>query len=175
MQDAATQRPRSSGLNYLGSVAGAQLSRSKQPPFLTGNILGTTTATLRIGDVLLSAVPGEAYPQIAELVRTLTKGAKGWMTMGLAGDQLGYLIAPREAYPEPIRRSVTNEAGDEISPIDNDNYFFNVSLTMGERVTCSLLRGAGELLERGGAPRAAYDRCALYDDDLGRPAGADVP
>ncbi len=174
IQDLSTNPP-VLGLNFVGAPLGAQLSRSTSPPWLTGTYVGTTTATLRIGDVLLSAVPGEAYPQIAELVRTLTAGAKGHMTMGLAGDQLGYLIAPRAAYPEPLRRTLFNERGDEISPIDNDNYLFNVSLTIGERVTCSLLRGAGELLDRGSAPRDAYDRCAMYDDDLQRPAGADVP
>ncbi|PTL60454.1 hypothetical protein C7Y72_12800 [Paraconexibacter algicola] len=173
VQDLSTNPP-VLGLNYVGAPLGAQLSRSITPPWLTGTYVGTTTATLRIGDVLLSAVPGEAYPQIAELVRTLTRGAKGWMTMGLAGDQLGYLIAPRAAYPEPLRRTLFNERGDQISPIDNDNYLFNVSLTVGERVTCSLLRGAGELLERGTAPRDAYDRCASYDDDLLRAPGADI-
>ena len=71
------------------------------------------------------------------------------MTAGLAGDQLGYLIAPYQAYPEPIRRSFFNQRGDEVSPIDNDNYFFNVSHTMGDRVMCSLLRGAGETSGRG--------------------------
>jgi hypothetical protein len=88
------------------------------------------------------------------------------MTAGLAGDQLGYLIAPFEAYPEPVRRSFFNQRGDEVSPIDNDNYFFNVSHTMGERVTCSLLRGAGAVFGRGSAPRDAYDRCALFANDL---------
>ena len=83
------------------------------------------------------------YPQIAAKVAELV-GARGHMTAGLAGDQLGYLIAPFEAYPEPVRRSFFNQRGDEVSPIDNDNYFFNVSHTMGDRVTCSLLRGAGE-------------------------------
>jgi hypothetical protein len=174
VQDLSTNPP-VLGLNYVGAPLGAQLSRSISAPWLTGTYVGTTTATLRIGDVLLSAVPGEAYPQIAELVRTLTQGARGHMTMGLAGDQLGYLIAPRAAYPEPLRRTLFNERGDEISPIDNDNYLFNVSLTIGERVTCSLLRGAGDLLERGTAPRDAYDRCASYDDDLSRAPGADVP
>ena len=88
------------------------------------------------------------YPQIPLKVAELV-GARGHMTAGLAGDQLGYLIAPYEAYPEPVRRSFFNQRGDEVSPIDNDNYFFNVSHTMGDRVTCSLLRGAGETAGRG--------------------------
>ena len=117
-------------------------------------MLGTVTASARIGDVLLSSIPGEAYPQIALEVADRVK-VRGHMTAGLAQDQLGYLIAPYQAYPEPIRRSFFNQRGDEVSPIDNDNYFFNVSHTMGERVTCSLLRGAGEVFGRGTSLRDA--------------------
>ena len=108
----------------------------------------------------------------ALLATALVPDLRGYMTAGLANDQLGYLIAPYEAYPEPVRRSFFNQRGDEVSPIDNDNYFFNVSHTMGERVTCSLLRGAGDLF--GGDPRAGYDRCTTFANDLLLPAGSDV-
>jgi hypothetical protein len=137
-------------------------------------VLGTVTSSLRIGDVLLSAFPGEAYPQIALKVAELANDARGFMTAGLANDQLGYLIAPYESYPEPIRRSFFNQAGDEISPIDNDNYFFSVSHTMGERVTCAALRGAGELFGRGMDYRSAYDRCAPFLNDAAMAPGADI-
>jgi hypothetical protein len=114
------------------------------------------------------------YPQIPLKVRELMPGLRGYMTAGLAGDQLGYLIAPFEAYPEPIRRSFFDQKGDQVSPLDNDNYFFNVSHTMGERVTCSLLRGAGDLFGRGSAPREGDDRCALFANDAAEPADADT-
>ena len=127
------------GLDLAGKPLGIPLNRSLSPPWMEGPVIGTVTASARIGDVLLSSMPGEAYPQIPLKVRDLVP-ARGYMTAGLANDQLGYLIAPFEAYPEPIRRSFFNQRGDEVSPIDNDNYFFNVSHTMGERVTCSLLR-----------------------------------
>ena len=136
-------------------------------------MIGTVTASARIGDVLLSSGPGEMYPQIPLKVAEVVP-ARGYMTAGLANDQLGYLIAPYESYPEPIRRSFFNEAGDEVSPIDNDNYFFNVSHTMGERVTCSLLRGAGEVLGKGLAYRDRYDRCATFANDLLFAHGADT-
>lgn len=96
------------------------------------------------------------------------------MTAGLAQDQLGYVMAPYEAYPEPIRRTFFNQRGDEISPLDNDNYAFNVSPTLGERVTCSLLRGAGEVLGRGREYRDAYSRCAAFVNDLALGPGADT-
>ncbi len=154
------------GLNYLGAPLGFPFVRPTTPPYLTGTTIATTTASARIGDVLLSAGPGEMYPQIPLKVRSIASAAQGYMTAGLAGDQLGYLIAPYRAYPEPIRRSLFNQRGDEISPLDNDNYFFNVSLTMGTRVMCSLLRGAGEVLGRGSSYRDADHACTAFDDDL---------
>jgi hypothetical protein len=154
------------GLDYAGDPLGTPIYRSLSPPWLTANVLGTVTGSARIGDVLVSAVPGEAYPQIPLKVRELVPGLRGYMTAGLANDQLGYLIAPYEAYPEPIRRSFFNQRGDEVSPIDNDNYFFNVSPTVGERVTCSLLRGAGELFGKGLDYRSAHDRCGTFANDL---------
>jgi hypothetical protein len=172
VQDPATNAP-ILGLSYAGGAIGAPLTRSQSPPWLAGNVLGTVTATARIGDVLLSAGPGEMYPQLALKVAELVN-ARGHMTAGLAGDQLGYLIAPYEAYPEPIRRSFFNYEGDEVSPIDNDNYFFNVSHTMGERVTCSLLRGAGEVAGAGLQYRNAYQPCATFANDLIHGAGADT-
>ena len=45
---------------------------------------------------------------------------------------------------------------------------------MGERVTCSLLRGAGETAGLGMAYWGAYDRCALFVNDAVLGHGADV-
>jgi hypothetical protein len=161
------------GILVAGDPIGLPVNRAEAPPWLTGNVLGTTTQSARIGDILLSAAPGEMYPQIALKIRDIAGGLRGYMTAGLAGDQLGYLMAPYEAYPEPIRRTAFNQRGDEVSPIDNDNYAFNVSTTMGERVTCSLLRGAGELFGQSGW-RGADDRCLPFVNDSVLPAGSDV-
>lgn len=161
------------GLNYAGDPAGAPINRALTPPWLAGNVLGTVTSSARVGDVLLSTFPGEAYPQIAREISTRVP-ARGHMTAGLAQDQLGYLIAPYEAYPEPIRRSFFNQEGDEVSPIDNDNYFFNVSHTMGERVVCSALRGAGEVFGQGSALRDARGGCAPFVNDALQAPGADA-
>jgi hypothetical protein len=161
------------GLVYVGGELGIPINRAITPPWLTGDVLGTITATARIGDVLMSSGPGEMYPQIPLKVAS-TVPARGYMTAGLANDQLGYLIAPYEAYPEPIRRSFFNQRGDEVSPIDNDNYFFNVSHTMGERVICSLLRGAGEVSGVGLAYWNQYDRCPTFVDDALIPDGTDT-
>lgn len=162
------------GFNLAGGPIGVDINRSLTPPWLTGNVVGTVTASARIGDVLLSSFPGEAYPQMPLTVRKLVP-ARGYLTAGLADDQLGYLIAPYEAYPEPVRRTFFNQRGDEVSPVDNDNFAFNVSPTMGERVICSSLRGAGEVFGRGLRYReAAGARCLPFATDLAMPAGADA-
>jgi hypothetical protein len=162
------------GLEYGGTAAGVPLNRSDTPPWLTGNVLGTVTASARIGSVLLSSGPGEMYPQIPLRVRELAPGLQGYMTAGLANDQLGYLIYPYQAYPEPIRRSFFNQQGDEVSPIDNDNYFFNVSHTMGARVTCSLLRGAGEVFGKDTQYRDGDSECVPFANDAALPDGFDT-
>ena len=45
---------------------------------------------------------------------------------------------------------------------------------MGERITCSLLRRAGELRGRALEYRSTYDRCAPFANDLAHEHGADV-
>jgi hypothetical protein len=172
IQDPATN-PVILGLSLAGEPAGIPINRSLAPPWMIGNVIGTVTASAHIGDVLLSGIPGEAYPQIPLKVTELVP-ARGHLTAGLANDQLGYLIAPVEAYPEPVRRSLFNQEGDEVSPVDNDNYFFNVSHTLGERVTCSLLRGAGEVLGEGSTFRDRYERCTAFPNDAALPPGADA-
>jgi hypothetical protein len=162
------------GLGVAGGPFGVEINRALTPPWVQGNVLGTVTASFRIGDVLLSAVPGEIYPQIALKVRDTVPGLRGYMTAGLANDQLGYIIAPFEAYPDPVRRTFFSERGDQVSPIGNDNYAFNVSLTLGERVTCSLLRGAGEVFGKGTQYREAYERCNAFANDLAFDHGADT-
>jgi hypothetical protein len=162
------------GFEYAGELAGTPLNRSFEPPWFAGNVLSTITSSARIGDLLISSYPGEAYPQIPLDVAGRLEDARAQMTLGVAHDQLGYLIAPYVAYPEPIRRSLFNQRGDEISPIDNDNYFFNVSHTIGERIRCASLRGAGEVFGVGRRYLNADPSCLLFSLDAGRPHGADL-
>jgi hypothetical protein len=140
--------------------------------------------------VLFTGAPGEPYAQISQKVRDTVPGMRGYMNIGTAGDFLGYIIAPLEAYPEPIRRSALSgdppPAGDPAcaaggvsvgcpDPIGNDNYFFNVSHTFGERLTCDFLRGAGDIL--AGDPMkywSQYERCPLFATDLALPPGFDT-
>lgn len=155
-------------LDYGGELGGAPIMRSLLFPWLTGNLVGTVTGTARFGDVLFSSMPGEAYPQIPLAVRAALKdsGIKGFMTAGLSNDQLGYIIAPvPDAYPYVIERGVVDQ---------NDNILFNMSQTLGERLTCSLLRGAGDVTGQGSSYRDANQKCAAFANDLVWPEGADT-
>jgi hypothetical protein len=169
------------GLAVAGGPVGAPISRSITPPWEAGPVVGTVTFSARVGSLLFSGGPGELYPQIPAAVAEATGVTVGHpFVIGLAGDQLGYILAPvPDAYPEPIRRSfLSGEYGDpttwQPSPIDNDNYFFNVSHTLGERVICSLLRGAGDVFATGTAWRDARTQCLLFPNDMLNPPGADV-
>ena len=170
IQDLSTA-PGLLAFEFAGGPVDVPFDRSLQMPWQTLNSFGTVTSSAVIGDVLLSGAPGEMYPQIPLRVRGLLPGLRGYMTAGLANDQLGYLIAPAGAYPEPVSRTLFDRSG-QIRPLDNDNYFFNVSHTLGERVTCSLLRGADDLLGRDARDRDKD--CSFFASDMTMPAGSDV-
>lgn len=191
VQDLATA-PALVSLTYAGTVVGAPIYRAVNPPWFAGPYLGAPSYSGRIGDLLINGGPGEVYPQMVGAVRQAVRDLhlRGMLNIGTAGDFLGYLIAPLEAYGEPVRRTVLSgsppPAGDAAcsfggvsigcpDPIGNDNYAFNASHTFGERLTCALLRGAGDVL--AGDPRrywSTYPRCAAFADDLARPAGLDT-
>lgn len=155
------------GANYGGDLAGIPINRGILPPYLTGTILGTWVGAYKVGDLLMLAAPGEAYPNIRDGVLAAVKTTQPTWIFGLANDQLGYLIAPTpEGYPEPIRKSFFD--GDPhdpstwgVSPIDNDNYFFNVSHTIGDHIMCTMIKGA---LALGFEPSAGSPpKCALWN------------
>jgi hypothetical protein len=194
IQDLATNAP-IVALTYGGLAIGAPIYRAANPPWMSGLVLGTSSFSGRIGDILLSGGPGEMYPQIVAAVRAVVP-ARGHVNIGTAGDFLGYIVAPYEAYPEPLRRGFFDgdapPAGNPDcsggaspvavpspigcpSPIDNDNYFFNASHTMGERLTCSLLRGAGELMNGDKAVYWTGDlRCPSFANDYALPTDFDT-
>ncbi|MFL5893903.1 MAG: hypothetical protein ACJ76Z_02165 [Thermoleophilaceae bacterium] len=154
-------------LNDVGDLIGAPIMRSNTPPWRTATVVGTVTGSVRIGDVLISSMPGEAYPQIPLAVRDGVGGSglKGFMTAGLSNDQLGYIIAPLpESYPYVLVRGAQG----------NDNILFNISQTLGERLTCSLLRGAGEVTGHGTAYWQTDSKCAAFANDVVQPEGADI-
>ncbi len=187
IEDTATNAP-IVALEYGGFAAGAPLYRASNTPWFTANETGAPVFSGRIGGLLLSGGPGEVYPQIVAKVRT-TVPALGHFSIGTAGDFLGYIVAPLSAYPEPIRRSMFDGSpppkGNSCqsvpsavgcpSPIDNDNYFFNVSHTFGERLTCAMLRGAGDVMKHdSSAYWSTYNLCPAFANDYALPAGTDT-
>jgi hypothetical protein len=187
--DPATQ-PALATADYAGALIGAPLSRTIGAPWFAANLIGTTVFSGHVGRILVSGGPGEMYPQIPQQVRRTVKRMQGYLSIGTAGDFLGYLIAPLSAYPDPVRRSVLSGApppyGDPAcavgkvsigcpDPIGNDNFIFNVSFTMGMRITCALLRGAAQTLGKPANAYTAKDHsCGLFAADLRRAPGADT-
>ena len=174
---------------YAGQAIGAPFGRANNAPWYTGSQLGTSYFVGRVGPVLLTGGPGEMYAQIWQKVKdTVTadqsSGITSVLNIGTAGDFLGYIIAPLEAYPEPAKASLFS--GDDPcngvpdpaklcpSPIDNDNYFFNISHTFGERLTCDFLRGADDVLQKGSTYWDSYDRCPAFINDHVAPEGLDT-
>jgi hypothetical protein len=176
-----TTSPVLAGIVYAGAAIGAPAGRAMNAPWYTGSQVGTSYYAGRIGSVLVTGGPGEMYPQIFQKVRDTVGedvktngGITGFMNIGTAGDFLGYIIAPLEAYQEPARRSFFKQDNTP-NPVDNDNYFFNISHTFGERLTCDFLRGVGDVL--AGDARTywgRYERCAAFVSDLVLPAGTDT-
>lgn len=149
-----------------GRGLGAHLLRSLESPWMTGETIRTVAATLRVGDVLFAGTPGEGFPEIAFGIRDALAGPREVIALGLANDQLGYLIAPAASYV-PITAQVAV----------NDNTIFNVSPTIGDHVMCADIRLAKSIgftvtADASTAARmAAY--CASYDavDAAGDPLG----
>ena len=130
----------------------------RRPPWATGDVIGTFVSAHRIGDLLLTAAPGEAYPDIRFGVQRSVSGYSKVFTFGLANDQLGYLIAPASEYPWIPFSNPTN-----------DNALFNVSATYGDHVLCSQTAAATALGFKATGETAPYGAdanppaCPVYD------------
>lgn len=153
--------PAVQGLFLAGHHAGARLLRSTENPWIVGPTVRTVASVLRVGDVLFAGTPGEGFPAIGAGIRQAVPEAREVFQLGLANDQLGYLISPARYVPV-IAAQV---------PV-NDNIIFNVSPTIGDHVMCADIRLAWEVGFFADTPA----RCAPYDeaDASGDPV-AEVP
>jgi hypothetical protein len=148
-----------------GPVAGAQgfIREPITGPAVTALFTaGKYAGALRIGDVVLAATPGEGFPRIRQdIADAVGAGAREVMTLGLANDQLGYLISPA-VYVPIIAAEVAV----------NDNIIFNVSPTIGDHVACADIALVATL----GLNVTTPPTCLPYgvEDSLGDPIG-DVP
>jgi hypothetical protein len=116
------------GVSYSaeGPLRGTGAYRAVTAPWVTGDLIGTFASAHRLGNILLTANPGEAYPDIRFGVGKEIKAPQAFFTLGLANDQLGYLIAPASEYPWI---SYSNPG--------NDNGLFNVSVQYGDHLYCA--------------------------------------
>ena len=121
------------GASYSGDtdLRGYGAYRGSTPPWLTGSVIGTFVSAHRIGDILLTAAPGEAYPDVRFGVLKSVRGYSTAFTFGLANDQLGYLIAPTSEY-----------GWITASQPGNDNALFNVAAQYGDHVYCTQVAAA---------------------------------
>jgi hypothetical protein len=144
-----------------GGGIGARLRRNHEPPWAVATTVRTVTSALRVGGVLFAGLPGEGDHAIGEGIRNAVDGEAEVIPLGLANDQLGYLISPARYFPV-----IGAEAG------VNDNVLFNVSPTIGDHVMCSDIALAAAI---GFAVTPPPD-CAPYDalDALGDPL-AEIP
>jgi len=142
--------PQGLALEYGNADGAVDLYRSDQPPWLSDvNVLGARVWALRIGDLALAAVPGEAYFWIYDRLHAFLGGRELFM-LGLAGDTLGYLVAPSEDIPK-------------FATDVNDNLALLLSPTMGDHVMCALVTASRPLGFPGTtAPDA---RCAQWATD----------
>ena len=124
------------GVSYSGElpVRGYGAYRASTAPWVTGNAIGTFVSAHRVGDILFTAAPGEAYPDIRAGVSKELSGMRAVFTFGLANDQLGYLIAPTTEY-----------GWITVSNPGNDNAFFNVTPAYGDHVMCTQTAAAAGL------------------------------
>lgn len=129
-----------------GQHIGAELRRADRAPWLVGNVIGTPVSSLSFGNLLIAGFPGEAYPNISMGVQAAVPPSTLFMPLGLANDQVGYLIAPAEAWP-----MVTAEVA------VNDNSIFNVSQTIGDHVMCTSIALADTYY-----PVSPPARCDVY-------------
>jgi hypothetical protein len=139
------------GLFALGNHLGTPLMRSKETPWMAAQTIRTVAADVRIGSLLFDATPGEGFPAIRQGVADAVSGPAMVIQLGLANDQLGYLIAPASYVPVIAAEAAVN-----------DNILFNVSPTIGDHVMCADITLAHAL---AGAGWTVTDppACAPYD------------
>lgn len=138
------------GLFALGNKIGTPLMRSHDSPWMVGQTIRTVVADVRVGNLLFDATPGEGFPAIRQGVQDAVAGPKMVLQLGLANDQLGYLIAPITYVPV---------IAGEIAV--NDNIIFNVSPTIGDHVMCADITLAHSLGDDWTVTDPA--QCAGYD------------
>src|SRR3954470_16053407 len=146
-----------------GTHTGTKLLRSHESPWMVGQTVRTVVADVRVGSLLFNATPGEGFPSIRQGVADAVTGPAMVLQLGLANDQLGYLIAPASYVPVIAAEAAVN-----------DNIIFNVSPTIGDHVMCTGISLASQLGADWTVDEPAT--CAPYDvQDAATPTSDQVP
>ena len=88
------------GIDLWGPLSGAciddfeicTIPRSNEAPYFddADSHVGTYVPSIRVGDVLYSTNPGEAFPEVNWAISDSVSGARSTNVVGMAGDMLGY-------------------------------------------------------------------------------------
>ncbi|GAC1410443.1 MAG: hypothetical protein NVSMB57_04220 [Actinomycetota bacterium] len=109
------------------------VDRSKGPPHGAVVFASVYATMFRIGDIFFAGAGGEVYPNVQQdLVADVN--ARNSMFLGMAQDQVGYMIAHTEAWAGVV----TTQTG-------SDNWIFNASPTLGDHLECTQLSGAAAI------------------------------
>jgi hypothetical protein len=144
-----------------GHRTGTRLMRSGQAPWAVGTTVRTVASAIRIGGLAVIGTPGEGFPSIRTGVQNALTGERDVIQLGLANDQLGYLIAPARYVPIIAAEAAVN-----------DNIIFNVSPTIGDHVRCADTSLALSLGFKGALPA---DCLGFEAQDLTGDPAAQIP
>lgn len=148
-------------LFLAGKHTSTRLMRASSAPWMDAQTVRTVVADVRVGSLLFDATPGEGFAAIRQGVEDAVHGPAMVIQLGLANDQLGYLIAPTSYVPVIAAEAAVN-----------DNILFNVSPTIGDHVMCADI----DLATRLGADWsvATPPQCQPFDaEDLANEAAGD--
>jgi hypothetical protein len=139
--NAAWNLPEAQRQAMLENVGQYPLNRSMQPPYLTGNVIGTYLSAFRIGDHAFLSMPGEPFPEIRNGIEKAVTGADTVVALSLAQDTWGYFypawVFPFTAFYETDHHTynVAPHAGDQIIKAQADNVAalgFDVGVPVGQ-------------------------------------------
>jgi hypothetical protein len=133
------------------------IDRDINPPWITGDFLGTYAGAARIGDVFIAVAPGETFPEVQFYLRDEqgVREARTHFHLGASNDFLGYMVRPVSTYAKVFREGAFFLGGcpeEELMsytpmPKDGctDHWTLMVSPTIGTHVSCTIQNAAGTL------------------------------
>lgn len=174
------------------------IERAETPPWAHGGAIGTYAAAVRLGDVFMSAFPGEPFPQLHYALRdceTLPEGieagtdcgsiegARVNFLLGGANDFLGYMLYTPEQYAQSFEEgafylggcpeeALREGLGQEIDGACPDHWALMVSPTIGRHLVCTVQNSAAAL---GFTVGAKNQECPLLTALDGIAAPAEYP